>query len=173
MDRATTYFNNDLSNIFEKYKSRYILIPPGIAQYLQPLDLTINKPFKNVMKTSDDEFRLKNNNNSCPSDDIIIVHELNNWYDDQKIKKETIIKSFRKTGISIKMNGEENNQICIPSKFSNNLSIPNKIYFSGRDKNYEYEIFKCSKYNDTTQPKINSIFKSQPKNSLFEILIMM
>jgi len=48
---------------------------------------------------------------------IIITHIVNNCYDNQTISKETIISSFKKTDISIKMNGKENNQIDIPSKF--------------------------------------------------------
>jgi len=50
------------------------------------------------------------------------------------------------------------------------LPISNEIVFSNMEKSYEYELFKCSKYNDNSYPKINSIFKSQPKNnnSIFE-----
>ena len=35
------------------------------------------------------------------------------------------------------MNDKENNQKDIPSKFSDNLSIPNDIDFSDMDKNYD------------------------------------
>lgn len=82
-DRATTHFNKDLSTIFEKYKNLDILIPPGLTHYLQPLDVAVNKPFKNSMKSSDCEFRLKNNNNSCPRDDIIITYVVNNRFKDE------------------------------------------------------------------------------------------
>ena len=64
------------------------------------------------------------------------------------MKKETIIRSFKKTVISIKI-GEENNQIYILSKFTDDLPIPNDINISDINKNDEYELFKRSKYNDT------------------------
>ena len=150
MDRATTHFNKDFSIIFEKYKSHYILIPPGLTRYLQPLDVAVNKSFKNSMKSSDCEFRLKNNNNTCPSDNIIITHVVNDWYDNEKIKKEIIIRSFKKTGISLKKNGEENDQIDNPTKFTDDLLIPNEINLFDIDKNDAYELFKCPKYNDAS-----------------------
>lgn len=65
------------------------------------------------------------------------------------------------------MNGEENDQIDIPNKFTDDLPIPNEINLSYIDKNDAYELFKCSKYNDSSQP----IFKYQPKNNtIFENL---
>ena len=45
------------------------------------------------------------------------------------MKKEIIIRSFKKTVISIKI-GEENNQIYILSKFTDDLPIPKDINIS-------------------------------------------
>ena len=73
------------------------------------------------MKKSDCEFRIKYENKISPNDDEIIKHVVLNWYDDQTIKKETIIRSFKLTGISIKMNGEEKAQISFPEQFIDNL----------------------------------------------------
>lgn len=61
------------------------------------------------------------------------------------------------------MNREENDQKDIPSKFIDDLPIPNEINLSDIDKNDEYELFKCSKYNDASQPKINSILNLSKK----------
>ena len=73
------------------------------------------------MKKSDCDFRINHNNTICSSDDEIIRHVLTNWHDDNFIKKDTIIKLFKMTGISIKMNGEENTQISLLDKFVDNF----------------------------------------------------
>ena len=46
MDRATTHFSERIKDLFAENKSKYVLILPGATIYLQPLDIEINKPFK-------------------------------------------------------------------------------------------------------------------------------
>jgi len=46
MDRATTHYDANLSDKFKLYNACYILIPPGLARFIQPLDVSINAPFK-------------------------------------------------------------------------------------------------------------------------------
>ena len=111
IDRTTTHFSNDLNERFKKYSSHYVLIPPGLTRYLQPLDVAINKPFKDAMKKSDSNFRLKSMNQKIPDEEEIISQVVKNWYDKEIIKKDLIIKSFKRTGISILMDGTENNLV--------------------------------------------------------------
>ena len=49
MDSVTTHLSQLILDLFKGNKSNYILIPPGATRYLQPLDLSINKPFKDNM----------------------------------------------------------------------------------------------------------------------------
>ena len=46
LDQATTHNLESLDYLFEKYNSKYILIPKGCTSYCQPLGKSINKPFK-------------------------------------------------------------------------------------------------------------------------------
>ena len=113
------------------------------------------------MKKSDCEFRIKYENKICPNDDEIIKHVVLIWYDDQTIKKETIIRSFKLTGISIKMNGEENAQIDIPEQFIDNLPMPDNLDYTDlidNEPTEDYELFKCSKNYTQAQPTINCYF---------------
>ena len=48
MDRATTHYDKNLSKLFKDNNSSFILIPPGITRYIQPLDVSINGPLKKI-----------------------------------------------------------------------------------------------------------------------------
>ena len=80
LDRATTHFDNDLTNVFNKREASYVLIPPGLTSYLQPLDVGINKEIKNYMRRKDTEFRIKNNNLKAPNENDIICLFRDIWY---------------------------------------------------------------------------------------------
>ena len=41
MDRAISHFQPNLSQLLEKEKWKYCLIPPGLARFAQPLDISI------------------------------------------------------------------------------------------------------------------------------------
>ena len=49
MDRATTHFSKDLNSIFKTFNSLFLHITLGLTRYLQPLDVVINKPFKDLI----------------------------------------------------------------------------------------------------------------------------
>lgn len=44
--RATTHYDDTLSETFKNYNGAYILIPPGLIRFIQPLDVSINGPLK-------------------------------------------------------------------------------------------------------------------------------
>jgi hypothetical protein len=46
MDLVRSHFSIEISNIYEKYDSKFILILPGLTYVLQPLDIHVNKSFK-------------------------------------------------------------------------------------------------------------------------------
>ena len=111
------------------------------------------------MKNSDCNFRLKTNNNKLPDEEEIISQAVENWFDNKIIKKDTIIKSFKRTGISILMNGSENNLVNLPEFLSDELPIPNDININDKIYNFKDELFIMSKYDDPNQPKLNTYFK--------------
>ena len=49
MDKATSHFENNLNEKFEREKWKYSLIPSGLTRYFQPLDISINYPMKEYL----------------------------------------------------------------------------------------------------------------------------
>ena len=74
MDRATSHYSVSLIKIFINNNSIYILISPGLTRFLQPLDVSINFPFKTYLKQEYINFNLfKFNNEKATYDDIIKI----------------------------------------------------------------------------------------------------
>jgi len=79
-------------------------IPGGYTWKLQPLDVGVNKPFKDHMRQEYDDFMW--DQYDTPDAERKKVERINVgfwvnkvWYDDEKITKETIQKSFKRCGI--------------------------------------------------------------------------
>ena len=80
MDRARSHFSNEISDIFEKNNSKFILIPPGMTRFVQPLDVCINKPFKDAMRKAYTEYEIKKGMQNKPShEDLVSILE-KVWY---------------------------------------------------------------------------------------------
>ena len=56
-----------MSTLFNKYNAIYVLIPPGLTRFLQPLDIGINNDIKIYMRNADTNIRIRNGNKSGPT----------------------------------------------------------------------------------------------------------
>ena len=72
------------------------------------MDVSINRPFKKLTHHWDSDFRINNMNSKKPTYYDIIDAIVSLWYNEDKIQKNNIIRSFKITGISIKLDGTEN-----------------------------------------------------------------
>ena len=61
-DKTSSHLTEEVINLFAKYNCFYRLIPPGLTSYCQPLDISINKPFKDLLKLIYREFFISNKN---------------------------------------------------------------------------------------------------------------
>ena len=106
------------SHLTEKTKRRLqasntdtAVIPGGLTSVLQPLDVSLNKPFQDKLRQQWSEWMVggkksytKGGNMRAPSLDVLCNFIIKAW---SEIKVETVIKSFKKCGISNAMDGTE------------------------------------------------------------------
>ena len=71
MDSAHSHFSEDITNIFKKYNSNFLLIQPGLNLVLQSLDTHINKTFKLEMINQYNKWLFNNNSENIADENII------------------------------------------------------------------------------------------------------
>ena len=76
MDRARLHFSSEITNIFEKYDSNFVLIPPGLTYVLQPLDTHVNKSFKANVRAEYHKWLLKNKEETITDFDVSFLLDL-------------------------------------------------------------------------------------------------
>lgn len=139
MDKAPSHIEKNIIKDLKEKKIIYSLIPEGMTRFLQPLDIGVNKIFKNYMKEEYIRYisNIMNNNiedieykynyskeiTNLSKPDIerrnIIkwVHKI--WYDDELIKPSSIINSFKKSGISLLSDCSEEHLFEVPDEIRN------------------------------------------------------
>lgn len=110
-DQFRAHITESAKILAAELKTHLAVIPGGLTSQLQPLDVSINKPFKGFMREEwikwieapTHDFtptgRMKR-----PSISTVCEWVKKSW---QKVKTETIVKSFKKCGISNALDGSE------------------------------------------------------------------
>ena len=108
LDQATSHMTTNIINILKKGFNEVTFIPPGLTRFLQPLDVSINKPFKQNLREKYISFCINNGaENIKVSRTKIISFICEAWYDSSVISKDIVYKSFRVTGIANKLDHSE------------------------------------------------------------------
>ena len=162
MDRVTTHFENNLTEKLENEKWKFSLIPSGLTRYCQPLDISINYPMKEYLHQFDTLYRIKTLNRIKPSEEELIKEVFNIWNDPNKITRDMIFHSFKKTGISVKLDNSERGLINISDKLieENEIPDPDNILIQNINVNENISIRNTisQKKVETTQKNLYDYF---------------
>ena len=72
LDKAPSHMIKEVDTIFQNKNSEFSLIPPGLTSVCQPLDLCINKPFKDSLRAKYREFYVTWKNIKKPTPEHIL-----------------------------------------------------------------------------------------------------
>ena len=112
-DKAPSHLTEEVTNMFAENNCYYRLIPSGLTSYCQPLDLSINKPFKDSIKLKHRQFCINNKNTAKPTPEDMVRWVSEIWWSNN-ITEETIKHSFKKGGIILKNDGTEDELFIWP-----------------------------------------------------------
>ena len=110
MDSAPVHISEEIKNLYLSNNKRLLFIPSGLTSVLQPLDVSINKLFKEEVRNKYAEYLIKNKDmsNKVNREDIIKwIADV--WYSDKIISKLSIINTFKGCGISNNINKKDDN----------------------------------------------------------------
>lgn len=111
LDSFRAHITEKVKNMIKNENTLLAVIPGGLTSVLQPLDVCLNKPFKDKLKEKWNEWMLKEDkaltpggNMKCASHEQVSHWVLDAW---NSINVETVAYSFKKCGISNRMDGTE------------------------------------------------------------------
>ena len=120
LDRASSHLDNDeVLNELKYTNQKIFYIPSGTTRLLQPLDVSVNKPFKTAIKNKYIQYCIERNITSARilrKDIVEWIHDI--WYDPTIITPELIIKSFKVTGFTNKFDLSEDYLFKVFKKLS-------------------------------------------------------
>ena len=109
LDKASSHLTNNVLEMFKNNNQFISFIPAGLTRFIQPLDVVINKPFKDALRKKYIEHCAEGSDFTIKiSRDTMIQFICDVWYDPNIITEEMITKSFMCTGIIYSQNQDEN-----------------------------------------------------------------
>ena len=105
LDEASVHKIPEIKKSLELSETKVMMIPGGRTWYLLPIDVSINKPFKDGIRKKYNEYWLEKGDIKVSRNEILNwVGEV--WYDDN-LTSYMIEKSFKKAGITLNIDGSE------------------------------------------------------------------
>ena len=119
-DDASMHRLDVIKNKINHWETFISMIPGGLTRYLQPLDVSINKPFKDELRKKYTDYWMETkNSNAKVSQNYLINWVWEVWYS-KRISSNMIRKSFKEAGITLNLNGNEDEMFVANNKLLGN-----------------------------------------------------
>ena len=96
-----------MTTVGSNCNSDIVFIPAGCTPLVQPMDVSVNRPFKALMRVTHTQ-HTKHGNLKQPTRQDVINWVSKAW---KSVKMETIVESFLLCGITPKVDGSENHKM--------------------------------------------------------------
>ncbi len=131
LDSFRAHYTQPVIDGFERANSRSAIIPGGCTSKIQPLDVSINRPFKDSLKRSWVGYMESQVNAGGagmvkipkPSKQLVLNWVVAAWRELQK-RPELIRRSFKVCGISNDLDGDEDELVRCSKYISEDLKEP-------------------------------------------------
>ena len=117
----------------KKKKTELVYVPPGYTSRVQPLDVSFNKPFKGVVRQQFEKHleenlqRYTEGEITASERRILITKWIGNAWAEVSSNRDMVVRSFRKCGISLLLDGSENGDVHIESMEDYQFPTANEI----------------------------------------------
>ena len=145
MDSSRAHCTEDIQDVLARANSNISFIPGGCSSKCQPLDVSLNKPFKTICQKSFSTFcRSQLSTMSDPTDRLKTAskQQVVQWVEEAhkylSERPEMVIKSFQVTGISLALDGSENSSFRSDSC----LNLPTEVQGEEESEDAEEDPFQ-------------------------------
>ena len=145
LDSFRGHLTDKVKKAFRKGNTVMAVIPGGCTSKLQPLDVSINKPFKTELRNSWRGYIREASKTARETGDRVksatketVVSWLASAVDSLVEKPDMVRKSFKVCGISNNLNGSEDGEI------RSDPPVPANDFLDSDDEDFEFEGFEAS-----------------------------